>query len=130
MEHPGDQHDDAVSAMASAVSRLRGLETWDRWITFCGQGQGGSVDSYHFAEIEMLGDRIKPVGVQVDAARALRDAGLGTAVELSTSPEGGLLVEGATPLQMAKLLDAIFRGQMGIQPHDDEPGDYAVGVEW
>jgi len=45
MEHPTGEFPDAALAMESAIERLRSLDRWDRWITFCGQGQGGRVDS-------------------------------------------------------------------------------------
>jgi hypothetical protein len=130
MEHPSGQHDTAVAAMADAIARLRALRKWDRWITFEAQGQGGRVDSCHFAELRLLGDRIDPGEAKLDPELAMARAGLdGTRVRISGSPEGHLVVGQATPRQLALLLDACFRGQMGIRPLDDTD-DYAVGAEW
>jgi len=132
MEHPSGRHDTATAAMAEAIARLRALRKWDRWITVSAQGQGGRLDSYHFAELRLLGDRIDPVGATLDPKLAIIFAGLAaTSVRITSSAPGHLVVEHATPRQMASLLDAFFRGQMGIRPHDDaDDGDYAIGAEW
>ncbi len=51
--HPSGDFETAVDAMADAIKRLRALPEWDKWITFQAQGEGGRVDSYHFAAIRM-----------------------------------------------------------------------------
>src|SRR6266478_6271123 len=58
MEHPSGDFDSAVAAMEDAVIRLRKLPKWEQWITFNAQGEGHSPDSYEFAEVRMLGDRL------------------------------------------------------------------------
>jgi len=37
MEHPTGEFDSALDAMEDAVGRLRELNGWDQWITFCAQ---------------------------------------------------------------------------------------------
>lgn len=131
MEHPSDEHETAVDAMTDAIARLRKLQCWDRWITFSAQGQGDGPDGYHVAELKLLGDRIDAGKVVLDAERALRDAGLEKAgVEVARSPDGHIVLRRFSPRHVAVFMDALFRGQMGIRPHDGEGDDYAVGAEW
>lgn len=70
MEHPSGEHETAVDAIESAVSRLRSMGRLDRWLTFSAQGQGGRVDSYHFAALKLRGDLIDPGDVALDADAA------------------------------------------------------------
>src|SRR5688572_9378706 len=76
MEHPsGADYESVVEAMADAISRLRALPRWAKWITFQAQGMGPREDSYLSADILMLGDRIKlrrsvPVDLGLVARRA------------------------------------------------------------
>lgn len=131
MEHPCGKYRDAVHAMESALSRLRSMRKCDRWLTFCAQGQGARADSYHFAELKLLGDRIDPGDAVLDSDAALRATGLDrTGVSVSRSPEGHMVVSEFSPQQLAVFLDALFRDQMGVRPHDGEGDDYAVGAEW
>ena len=131
MEHPSDKDETAVDAMADAVDRLRRLQSWDRWITFSAQGQGGRVDSYHFAELKLLGDRIDAGEFVLDADKALRAAALDNeGVEVSRSQEGHIVLRKFSPRQVAVFMDALFRGQLGIRSHDGEGDDYAVGADW
>ncbi len=131
MEHPSDKDETAVDAMTDAVTRLRQLERWDRWITFSAQGQGGLVDSYQPAELKLLGDKFDVGNAFLDADKALRSAALDkSGIEVSRSPEGYIVLGRFSPRQVAMLMDALFRGQMGIRPHDGEGYGYAVGAEW
>src|SRR4051812_41992680 len=67
MEHPTGEFDNAIAAMENAVTRLRSLPNWEQWITFSAQGEGHSEDSYEFAEVRMLRDKLdvgsKPLDV-------------------------------------------------------------------
>jgi len=131
MEHPSDKDETAVDAMTDAITRLRQLQDWDRWIAFSAQGQGGRVDSYHFAELKLLGDKIDAGTMVLDADKALRVAALDKAgVEVFRSAEGHIVLRRFSPRQVAVFMDALFRGQMGIRPHDGEGDDYAIGAEW
>lgn len=127
MEHPTGEYATAIDAMEDAISRLRTLPEWNRWITFCAQGEGSSPESIHLAEVRLLDD-ILDAEVQIDLAqitgyadvprRALTEAG---ATRYS--------IAAATPREAARLLDAIFRQQLGVRPFPDE-NDYPVGAEW
>lgn len=128
MEHPNGEFDSAVAAMEDAVRRLRALRTWDRWITFGAQGEGSRPDSYEFAQIRMLRDRIDVEGQALDVPRI---------VEAARAAPAALVVDGshysigaASPKEAALILDAIFRRHFGLRPFPDEGDDYAVGAEW
>jgi hypothetical protein len=129
MEHPIGDFDSAVDAMEAAVTRLRQLPNWDRWITFSGQGQGGEVDSYEFFEVRMLGDKIDVGDKSLDIGRIVKAA---CANESSLATAGAhYSVAAASPREVAHLLDAIFRYHFGLRLHDDRTrDDYAVGAEW
>jgi hypothetical protein len=128
MEHPTGGFDSAVAAMEDAVGRLRGLRNWEQWITFGAQGEGGGPDSYEFAEIRMLRDKLdvgeRPLDVPRIAQAARTEA-------LSLVAEGAhYSVAAASPREVAQILDAIFRHHFGLRPFADEGDDYAVGAEW
>jgi hypothetical protein len=131
MEHPSGEFCDAVEAMSSAISRLRKLDSWSEWITFTGQGAGSSGDSYHFAEIRVRGEELAvPDGLEVDVDTLGRTAGLdGAGAAVAIVSPGILRVSRATPEQVAKVLDALYRGPLGVVPFEGE-ADYAVGAEW
>lgn len=114
--------------MEAAVQRLRDLPSWEQWITFCAQGEGGKPDSYQFAEIRMLGDKINVGNKPLDIARM---------IHASRTSASSLVAEGAhysvaaaSPREAAQLFDAIFRHHFGLRPFADENDDYAVGAEW
>ena len=128
MEHPTGEHATAIDAMEEAIARLRALPEWNRWITFCAQGEGSSPESIHVAEVRLLAD-VLDTGAPIDLAqitghakvprRALTEAG---ATHYS--------IAAASPREAAQILDALFRQQFGIRPFSDEDDDYAVGAEW
>src|SRR5438876_4045389 len=76
-EHPSGDFDSAVAAMEDAIRRLRELPRWDKWIEFSAQGEGGGPDSYQFAEIRMLGDRIDVGQRPLDVQGIVQAAGTG-----------------------------------------------------
>jgi len=128
MEHPTGEHTTALEAMDATISRLRALPEWNRWITFCAQGQGSSPDSIHCAEIRLLSDVLE-TGVPLNIAQVTAQAG----VHRHSLTEAGntrYSLAGATPREAAQILDAVFRHQFGIRPFPDEDDDYAVGAEW
>jgi hypothetical protein len=130
MEYPSNEpFDGVVEAMADAISRLRALPEWAKWITFEAQGMGSREDSYVYAAIQMRGSEIRLVkrrlldlDLLAKRARVPRDY-------LSQLSGTTYTLGRATPKQTARLLDAIFRLHFGIHPHPDED-DYAVGAEW
>ena len=128
MEHPTGDFDTAVEAMADAVVRLRKLPKWERWITFCAQGEGGRPDSCEFAEIRMLGDRIDVGDKLLDIPRLVQSAHTSESSLVADSRHYS--VAAATPREVAQLFDAIFRHYFGLRPFADEGDDYAVGAEW
>ena len=130
MEHPSGEHKTAVDAMEWAIARLQSIRERDRWLTFSAQGQGHRVDSYHFAELKLRGHEIDPGEAALDIEVALREAGLDrAALSVERSPEGYLVLRRFSARQFAAFMDALFRGQMGIRPHEGE-SDYAIGAEW
>ena len=127
MEHPSGEFETCLAALASAVTRLRALPKWEEWIIFGAQGEGARPESYHFAEIRMLGDTLDVGEAPLDIAKILKKAQAGNA---SLEPQGSHYVLTASPKECARILDAIFRHHLGIRPFADEGDDYAVGAEW
>lgn len=128
LEHPTGEFDSALAAIADGVRRLRALPKWDRWIGFNAQGQGGSPESYAFAEILMLGDRIDLRDESIDALTIIDGARLKPPT--LTFADGYLHVGKASAEEVAQIIDALFRFHFGIRPFEDEDDDYAVGAEW
>ena len=127
MEHPTGEFETAVDAMADTIQRLRSLPEWNDWITFCAQGMGARVDTYHMANIRIRRDEIE-LSPAIDVESITRLAGV---PPLCLVAHGDCYsVGGASPDQAAQVLDAIFRHHLGIRPHPDEGDDYAVGAEW
>jgi hypothetical protein len=128
MEHPTGDFDSALDAMEDAVKRLRKLSNWDRWITFSAQGEGDTPESYEFADVRMLRDRLDAGDRPLDVALVVQAAHAGSA---SLVAEGKhYSVAAASPREVAQILDAIFRHHFGLRPFADEDDDYAVGAEW
>jgi hypothetical protein len=127
MEHPTGEFATAVRAMADAIQRLRILPEWNEWITFCAQGAGPHEDSYHLGEIRMRRESIDP-GSPIDTELIAKAA----QVQMSNIVEGEGIYElsDTTPLEAARILDAIFRNHLKIRPFADEGDDYAIGAEW
>ena len=127
MEHPSGDFDSAVDAMADAITRLRALPNWNDWITFCAQGMGHRVDSYHMAQIRMRRDELE-LGEPLDVNGITKLAGV---PERALSSIGtNYPVHQASPDEAAKVMNAIFRHVLGIRPHTGEGDDYAIGAEW
>src|SRR2546427_1775266 len=128
IEHPTGDFDSAISAMEDAVRRLRGLPSWEQWITFGAQGEGHSPDSHEFAEVRMLGDRLDVGARPLDVPRVIQAARTGASSLVADGAHYS--VAAASPREAAQLLDALFRHHFGIRPFADEGDDYAVGAEW
>ncbi len=128
MEHPNGDFDSAVAAMEDAVRRLRKLPSSERWITFSAQGHGGGPDSYEFAEVRMLGDRLDAGDKPLDIPRVIQAAHTGASSLVADGAH--YTVAAASPREVAQILDAIFRHHFDIRPFKDEGDDYAVGAEW
>ena len=128
MEHPTGDFDTNVDAMEDAVRRLRALPNWNQWIAFGAQGEGERPDSYQFAEIRMLGNALDVGDKPLDVSHIVQAAGTGVASLVPDGPHYS--IAGASPREVAQILDAIFRHHFGIRPFADEEDDYAVGAEW
>jgi hypothetical protein len=128
MEHPTGDFGSAVAAMEDAVRRLRELPNWEQWITFSAQGEGHGPDSYEFAEVRMLRDKLDVGEKPLDIPRVVQAANTGAS---SLAADGAQYsVAAASPREVAHILDAIFRHHFGLRPFADEGDDYAVGAEW
>jgi hypothetical protein len=128
IEHPTGDFDNAVAAMEDAVRRLRSLPRWEQWITFGAQGEGHSPESYEFAEIRMLDNRLDTGPRPLDVPFIIQTAS--TRASSLVADGAHYSVATASPLEVAQLLDAIFRHHFGIRPFADESDDYSVGAEW
>ena len=127
MEHPTGDFKSAVDAMADAIKRLRALPEWNDWITFSAQGMGHDEDSEQHADIRMRRDEIQ-LDASIDAELVTRHAGVPQSHLTAVGAE--YAVGQASPAEAARILDAIFRHQLGIRPFPDQDDDYAVGAEW
>jgi hypothetical protein len=129
MEHPSGEHENAIAAMEGAICRLRALPDWNKWITFCAQGEDPAhPGTIKFAEVRLLGNKLV-----VDEA----PLNLTLITQKANAPSGAIRTDGtdysitaASPHDVAILLDSIFQHHFGIRPFADEENDYAVGAEW
>lgn len=128
MEYPSGDFDSAVAAMEDAVRRLRDLRSWEQWITFSAQGEGGRPDSYEFAGIRILRDKLDVGESPLDVSQIVQAARTGASSLIADAAYYS--VAAASPREVAQILDAIFRHHFGIRPFADEGDDYAVGAEW
>jgi hypothetical protein len=128
MEHPSGDFDNVVVAMEDAVKRLRKLPKWDQWITFGAQGEGDKPESYEFADVRMMGDKLDVGERPMDVPRIIQAARTGATSLVAQGAHYS--VAAASPREVAQILDAIFRQHFGIRPFPDEGDDYAVGAEW
>ena len=128
MEHPTGDFASAVAAMEDAVRRLRELRSWEQWITFGAQGEGGTPESYEFAEVRMLRDRLDVGERPLDVLQIVQVAQVGAVSLVADGTHYS--VASASPREVAQILDAIFRRHFSIRPFADESDDYAVGAEW
>ena len=127
MEHPTGEFKSAVDAMTDAITRLRALPKWNDWITFSAQGMGHDEDSELHAEVRLRNDELQ-VDEPVDAERVSQHAGVPRS-RLAAVGANYSIAE-ASPAEAARILDAIFRNDLGIRPFPDQRDDYAVGAEW
>jgi len=128
MEHPTGDFDSAVAAMEDAVRRLRELPKREQWITFRAQGEGHGPDSYEFAEVRMLRDKLDVGEKPLVISRVIQAAHTGASSLVADGAQYSVAV--ASPREVAQILDAIFRNHFGLRPFADEGDDYAVGAEW
>ena len=130
MEHPTGKFATALEAITSAMKRLQSADHQGKWITFSGQGRGSRPDSDHIEDVPYRDHTFNLRGQSLDIDGIMGFAGLDRSeVEVETDDEGMVTLPGATPEQLARFLDAIFRKHFGIKPHEGE-NDYAVGAEW
>ncbi len=128
MEHPTGDFDSAMAAMEDAVRRLCALRSWEQWIIFSAQGEGGEPESYEFAEIRMLRDKLDAGERPLDIPQIVQAARTGASSLVTAGAHYS--VAAASPREVAQILDAIFRHHFSIRPFADEGDDYAVGAEW
>jgi len=128
MEHPTGDFDSAVAAIEDAVRRLRELPKWDQWITFSAQGEGNGPDSYESFEVRMLRDKLDVGEKPLNISQIIEAAGTGATSLVADGAQYS--VAAASPAEVGKILDAIFRDHFGLRPFPDEDDDYAVGAEW
>ena len=129
MEYPSDSYGSSMQAVMSAFERLKTGGLTDRWITFGAQGRGHDDDSYQSEEVRVRDCTFDLRGHKVEVADLLRFGGLADQVQVQVDSEGMVTLPGATPAQLARFLDAVFRKHYGIHPHSGE-NDHAVGAEW
>ena len=76
----------------------------------------------------MLGDRLDVGDKPLDIPRVVQMAHTGASSLVADGAHYSVV--GASPREVAQLLDTIFRQHFGIHPFADEGDDYAVGAEW
>lgn len=128
MEHPTGQFTNALDAISDAIERLSKYVKQDKWITFCGQGQGTQPDSYNMIDILVRGRSVDIGERHVDLKQVLSHASL-DGTKLGVVNDNGIIeLPLANTRQFAEFIDAIFY-HLGVRPFEDED-DYAVGAEW
>ena len=127
LEHPTGQYTTALQAMEDAIRRLRAMPDRRRPIMFCAQGAGASDDTIHLAEVHVLGDNLD-AGQSIDCDRIATLAKVSP--QCLVQEAATYSIAGAKPEEAARIMDALFRHQLGIRPFPDEADDYAVGAEW
>jgi hypothetical protein len=128
MEHPTGDFETCLEAMEDAVRRLHELPQWDQWITFTAQGVGDGPESYVFAEVRMLRDCLDVGERPLDVHHIIEAAHTDAASLIADN--GCYSSAAASPREVARLLDAIFRHHFGIRSFEHENEGYAVGAEW
>jgi hypothetical protein len=128
MEHPTGQYATAMDAIEDTILRLRALEKWNQWITFCAQGEGTSPDSIHFAEVRLLSDVLE-TDTELNALEICAKAEV-SGNAFAEAGRNRYSIASATAKEAARIIDAILRGPLEIHPFPDEDDDYAVGAEW
>jgi hypothetical protein len=88
---------------------------------------GHDVDSEHHAEIRMRRDQLQ-LGEPIDAALVSQHASVPRSCLEAAGADYS--IAHASPTEAARILDAIFRHELGIRPFPDQGHDYAVGAEW
>jgi len=130
MEHSEGEYASTLEAIRSAMQRLDQMDMAGRWITFSGQGQGSRPQSYQIEEVPFSGRTFDLKSQNVDVQSVLGSAGLADAgLSVEASPDGKVTLPNASPDQLARFLDALFREHFGIKPCEGE-GEYAVSAEW
>lgn len=130
MEHPTGEFDTSLQAIASAMQRLDKIDMNDRWITFSGQGQGSSTDSYQIEYVKFKNKTFDLTEQAVDLQAIMASIGFDHEnIKVEISSEGKITLPDFNPEQLAQLLDAIFQQRFAIKPFEGEQ-DYAVGAEW
>lgn len=130
MEHPTGEFDTSLQAITSAMQRLDRIDMKERWITFSGQGQGSSTDSYQIEDVKFRNKTFDLTEQTVDLPAIMASIGLDQAnINVEICPEGKITLPDATPEQLARFLDALFQKHFAIKPFEGEQ-DYAVGAEW
>jgi hypothetical protein len=129
MEYPSDDYESSLQAMTSAFKRLKTGGLSDRWIIFGAQGRGHDEDSDQSEEVRVRDCTFDLRGQKLEVQDLLRFGELQGQVQVQVDPEGLTTLPGATPEQLARFLDAVFRKHFGIHSHEGQH-DYAVGAEW
>lgn len=130
MEHPTGRFRTALEAITSAMKRLESVDYQGRWITFSGQGMGDGPDTYPIEDVPFQEHTFDLRGQSLDADSLMDFAQLDKSeVPVEVDSGGMVTLPGATPEQLARFLDAVFRQHFGIKPHEGK-NDYAVGAEW
>lgn len=101
VEHPSGEFESAVDAMEAAIARLRALPDWNDWITFCAQGMGHRVDSYHLAKIRMWRDELE-ITASLDVRAVIREAGVSRSSLIQAG--ANYSVAGASPAEAARVM--------------------------
>jgi hypothetical protein len=88
---------------------------------------GPRIDTYHMAEISMRRDELK-LDAPLDVKSVIEFAGVPPSS--LGAVDNNYSVAKASPLEAARVMNAIFRHFLGIRPHTGEGDDYAIGAEW
>ena len=128
IEHPSGEFKTVILALKATIERLRALPHWDKWITLTAQGAGPDDDSYEFAKIRLLANKLDVGEKPLDLPSIIKIAKVSPSCIIADGKYYSLAAASST--ESARILDAIFRNHFHIRPFEGEGNEYAFGAEW
>eukprot|EP01037_Dinobryon_pediforme_P019044 gene19045-19394_t len=106
-QHPDGRFATAIDAMADGIARLRRLQTWPGWISIVAEGQGTAAGEIQPYQVRILRYQLD-TGQPIAEFAVLRSAKVRSRTLFAQGPHL-YNIDAATPMDVARILDAIFR---------------------
>ena len=127
LEHPTGEYETTLEALEAGLRKLLSLGTSEP-LVICAQGQGVHEDAVSFADLLWHDGELRS-SEPFDWRTAIEQSGASQPDAIAQAAASGSLDQ-CEPAALARVLDVIFRHQLGIRPFDGEGEDYPVGMEW